>query len=109
MKSNTWTIIKKEFARFFGDRQLLFTTVIMPGLLIYIIYSFMGTGMKKMATEGVNEQVTVCVENLPASVAPLVHAIIMMSGIYLAGVIASIVQTRVMVLQSLLFQLIRLS
>ena len=28
MKSNTLTIIKKEFARFFGDRQLLFTTVI---------------------------------------------------------------------------------
>ena len=75
MKSNTWTIIKKEFARFFGDRQLLFTTVIMPGLLIYIIYSFMGTGMKKMATEGANEQVTICVENLPASVAPLVDGI----------------------------------
>ena len=75
MKSNTWTIIKKEFARFFGDRQLLFTTVIMPGLLIYIIYSFMGTGMKKMATEGVNEQVTLCVENLPASVAPIVDGI----------------------------------
>ena len=36
MKSNTLTIIKKEFARFFGDRQLLFTSVIMPGLLIYI-------------------------------------------------------------------------
>ena len=32
--NNTWTIIKKEFARFFGDRTLLFTTVIMPGLLI---------------------------------------------------------------------------
>ena len=75
MKSNTWTIIKKEFARFFGDRQLLFTTVIMPGLLIYIIYSFMGTGMKKMATEGANEQVTLCVENLPESMAPLVDGI----------------------------------
>jgi len=75
MKSNTWTIIKKEFARFFGDRQLLFTTVIMPGLLIYIIYSFMGTGMKKMATEGANEQVTLCVENLPISMAPLVDGI----------------------------------
>ena len=75
MKSNTWTIIKKEFARFFGDRQLLFTTVIMPGLLIYIIYSLMGTGMKKMATEGVNEQVTLCVENLPQSMAPLVDGI----------------------------------
>lgn len=75
MKSNTWTIIKKEFARFFGDRQLLFTTVIMPGLLIYIIYSFMGTGMKKMATEGANEQVTLCVENLPVSMAPIVDAL----------------------------------
>ena len=75
MKSNTLTIIKKEFARFFGDRQMLFTTVIMPGLLIYIIYSIMGMGMKKMATEGTNELVTLCVENLPASVAPLIDAI----------------------------------
>ena len=75
MKSNTLTIIKKEFARFFGDRQLLFTAVIMPGLLIYIIYSFMGSGMKKMATEGAEELVTLCVENLPTSVAPLVDAI----------------------------------
>ena len=57
MKSNTLTIIKKEFARFFGDRQLLFTAVIMPGLLIYIIYSFMGSGIKKMTTEGAEEQV----------------------------------------------------
>ena len=75
MKSNTLTIIKKEFARFFGDRQLLFTTVIMPGLLIYIIYSFMGMGMEKMATEGTNEQVTVCVENLPVSMAPIVDGL----------------------------------
>lgn len=75
MKSNTLTIIKKEFARFFGDRQMLFTTVIMPGLLIYLIYSFMGMAMKKMATEGTNELVTLCVENLPASVAPLIDAI----------------------------------
>ncbi len=70
-ENNTWTIIKKEFARFFGDRQLLFTSVIMPGLLIYIIYSLMGSGMSKMATEGANESVFVRVENLPESVAPL--------------------------------------
>ena len=75
MKSNTLTIIKKEFARFFGDRQLLFTTVIMPGMLIYLIYSFMGMGIKKMATEGTDELVTVCVENLPLSMAPIVDAI----------------------------------
>lgn len=71
MKSNTLTIIKKEFARFFGDKQLLFTSVIMPGLLIYLIYTLMGSGMSKMATEGVDELVTVRVENMPESVSPL--------------------------------------
>lgn len=74
MKSNTWTIIKKEFARFFGDRQLLFTTVIMPGLLIYIIYSLMGSGIQKMVTDGANEVVTMRVENMPASLAPMFSA-----------------------------------
>ena len=72
MKSNTWTIIKKEFARFFGDRQLLFTSVIMPGLLIYLVYTLMGSGMSKMATEGADDLVLVRVENLPESVAPMV-------------------------------------
>ena len=75
MKSNTWTIIKKEFARFFGDRQLLFTSVIMPGLLIYIIYTLMGSGMTKMATEGKDDLVIVRVENLPESMAPLIQGI----------------------------------
>ncbi|MDY6371954.1 MAG: ABC transporter permease [Bacteroidales bacterium] len=73
MKSNALTIIKKEFARFFGDRQLLFTTVIMPGLLIYIIYSLMGNGLEKMMTEGQDEMVTLRVENLPESLAPMVE------------------------------------
>ncbi len=75
MKSNTLTIIKKEFARFFGDRQLLFTTVIMPGLLIYIIYSLMGTGIQKMINEGAGEVVTMRVENMPPSIEPLLTGI----------------------------------
>ena len=74
-KSNTWTIISKEFARFFGDRQLLFTTVIMPGLLIYIIYSLMGSGIQKMVSEGANETVTMQVENLPQSLAPVFYSL----------------------------------
>ena len=73
MKNNAWTIIKKELARVFGDRQLLFTSVIMPGLLIYIIYSLLGSGMQRMATEGTDEMVIVRVENLPESVAPIVE------------------------------------
>ena len=75
MKSNTWTIIRKEFARFFGDRQLLFTTVIMPGLLIYIIYSLMGNGIQKMVSEGADEVVALQVENMPQSLAPVLSSI----------------------------------
>lgn len=74
-KGNTWTIISKEFARFFGDRQLFFTTVIMPGLLIYVIYSLMGSGIQKMVTEGQDETVCLTVQNMPQSMAPVLNAI----------------------------------
>ncbi|MBQ2445618.1 MAG: ABC transporter permease [Oscillospiraceae bacterium] len=37
------TIFKKELARFFGDRRLAFVTIFLPGILIYTIYSLMGT------------------------------------------------------------------
>ena len=74
MKSNTLTIIKKEFARFFGDRQLIFTAIIMPGLLIYLIYTLMGNGMSQMMTEGVDDEVVVRVENMPMSLAPMFDA-----------------------------------
>ncbi|MBR4391184.1 MAG: ABC transporter permease [Bacteroidales bacterium] len=74
MKSNTWTIIKKEFARFFGDRQLLFTAVILPGLLIYILYTILGSGINKMATDGMDDMVVVRIENLPENVAPLMES-----------------------------------
>ena len=73
MKNNTTTIIKKEFARFFGDRQLLFTALILPGLMIYLIYSLMGSGIQKMITEGANEAVTLQVENMPPSMAPMFY------------------------------------
>ena len=38
---NILTIIKKEFARFFKDKRMLIT-VLLPGLLIYAVYSLMG-------------------------------------------------------------------
>lgn len=74
-RNNTWTIIRKEFARFFGDRQLVFTTVIMPGLLIYLIYSLMGVGIRNMETQGEQDVVTVRVENMPQSVAPILSSL----------------------------------
>lgn len=52
MSRNMITIIKKEFARFFGDKRLMFTTILMPGLMIYIMYSFMGQAMASQFTTG---------------------------------------------------------
>jgi len=50
MKSKVFTVMRKELARFFGDKRTLFTAVIMPGLLIYVMYSFMGGAMVSMFT-----------------------------------------------------------
>lgn len=55
-RSNIGTIIRKEFARFFGDRSLVFTAVIMPGLLIYLIYTLMGSFMGDKAQEEIAKQ-----------------------------------------------------
>ena len=45
MKSNMFTIIKKEFARFFGDKRMVFSTILLPGLIIYVLYTLMGNVM----------------------------------------------------------------
>lgn len=73
MKNNTWTIFKKECARFFGDRTMLMTTVIMPGLLIYIIYSFMGDNFMQPKEDG--SPATVYVENMSETLRPVVEAL----------------------------------
>ncbi len=68
-KSNIWTIVRKEFARFFGDRSLVFTTILMPGLLIYFIYSVMGDNLGKMMDR--DTPAAVYVDNLPPSLQPM--------------------------------------
>ena len=60
-------IIKKEFARFFLDRRMLLTTIIMPGLLIYIVYTLMGTFMTELA--GGDSRYSAAVKNMPQDIA----------------------------------------
>ncbi len=64
-------IIKKEFARFFGDKRMVFTTIIMPGLLIYLIYSFMGDGLADTFATDENYRAKVYVQNMPLSMQPM--------------------------------------
>lgn len=70
MKKDMVTIIKKEFARFFGDKRVVFATILMPGLLIYLIYTFMGTGMRKEMSTNEGYVANAYVQNLPEEFAP---------------------------------------
>lgn len=45
MRSGMMTIFKKELARFFGDRRMIFSTILLPGLMIYLLYSVMGSAI----------------------------------------------------------------
>lgn len=71
MKSNILTIIRKEFQRFFGDRRMLLSTVLLPGVMIYVIYSLMGTFMADRFTVGEEVRPVVCVQALPQSLEPV--------------------------------------
>ena len=67
MKSNVLTIMKKEFARFFKDKRMVLTTVFMPGIMIYVMYSFMGQGLSSMLNSEENYVPQVYAVNLPDS------------------------------------------
>lgn len=43
-----FAVFKKELRRFFTDARMVFTVLLMPGLLIYLIYTFMGSAMTDM-------------------------------------------------------------
>lgn len=73
MKSSILTIFKKELARFFGDRRLM-VSILMPGFLIYIMYSFMGEAMGDMYSVDEDYVPTAYVVNLPDSVSALAEA-----------------------------------
>ncbi len=69
MRSNTLTIIKKEFAKFFGDKRLVFTTLLLPGLMIFLMYSVMGDALKSFTSVDDTYVYKVFISNMPDSVA----------------------------------------
>ena len=70
-KSNVGAIMRKEFNRFFTDRRLVMTAIILPGLMIYLLYSFMGSAMSNMYSVEDDFAPTAYVVNAPDSIAAL--------------------------------------
>lgn len=70
MKSGILTIMKKELTRFFTDKRLVFTTILMPGILIYLMYTLMGSAIAGMYSPS-EETAEVAVVDLPDSLASI--------------------------------------
>lgn len=70
MRNGIITIMRKELARFFGDKRLV-VSILLPGVLVYVMYSFMGSAMG--SNFGVDKDYTPTVQavNLPASMEAL--------------------------------------
>lgn len=61
-------IIKKEFTRFFLDRRMLLTTILLPGLLIYVVYTLMGSLVTGLVG---SSSYTAAVRNMPDMLAAI--------------------------------------
>lgn len=65
------TIIKKEFSRFFKDTRLWLTAIILPGLLIFAVYSIMGGIIESVQEREEKYIPTAVAVNLPDSLSPV--------------------------------------
>lgn len=68
MRNNMLTIFKKEMVRFFGDKRMVFTTILLPGLMIYALYTVMGQGITNQFKTDDDYVYQIYTENLPESV-----------------------------------------
>ena len=66
------TVMKKEFARFFLDRRMVIMTLL-PAILIYVIYSFMGVAMKSMFRADDDYTPQAYAVNLPDSISRILQ------------------------------------
>ncbi|MCL2409522.1 MAG: ABC transporter permease subunit [Oscillospiraceae bacterium] len=66
--SGILTIMKKEFDRFFKDKRTALSTIFLPGIILYAIYSFMGTGFDNLFSPTADIPPTAYVVNMPESI-----------------------------------------
>ena len=68
---NIWTIMKKEFDRFFKDKRMVMSTLLLPGLMIYFVYSIMGTAMGSQFMTEEEYVYKMEVANMPVALEPM--------------------------------------
>jgi len=73
MKS-VWSIIKKEFARFFKDRRMILS-LLLPGLMIYLVYTLIGT-VTSSHNKPKDYKPAAYVQNVPVEFAPVLEGVL---------------------------------
>ncbi|MFA5006451.1 MAG: ABC transporter permease [Candidatus Izemoplasmatales bacterium] len=68
---NVLTIFKKEWDRVFKDRRLILSVMVLPGLMIFILYTFIGQGMSNFITP---DEELVAIANAPTAFTTLWNA-----------------------------------
>ena len=68
MKNNVIAIMKKECRRLFGDSKLVFSGIILQGLLIYVMYTLMGSWMGSLTQVNEDYRYKISAVNMPESV-----------------------------------------
>jgi len=71
---NIWTVMSKEFARFFTDKRMIVMTIL-PAILIYASYSLMGTAMQTVFAPDADHTRYVHAVNMPDSIASILTSI----------------------------------
>lgn len=61
-----FVIVKKELKRFFTDKRMIMS-LILPGVLIFVLYSLMGNFIGKAITPADDYEYVICVENESAT------------------------------------------
>lgn len=79
--SGILTIFKKELARFFGDKRMAFTAILLPGLLIYMLYSLMGTFIMGNLQADTALTPIVAVTEVPASLSETLEQICVLTPV----------------------------
>ena len=71
---NILTIFKKEFYRVMSDRRLVFTAILLPGLAIYIMYTFIGGAIEVEIEDIEQHKMIIYTENMPVDFQNYIYA-----------------------------------
>lgn len=81
MKSGILAIMKKELARFFGDRRMAFSTILLPGLMIFLLYTIMGNAIGNITSVDEDFKPQAAVVSMPDSLKETLESVFTVNSI----------------------------